>query len=199
MAVLLYDVILNHKLINRKENKMKPNVKKLGIVLYTLSAVLLGCKKDDLTPVTGSYNTSKDVNGVVKDGGMVPDQKGNPLVDGSNVPSGKDDAQGKEAWKINAINLQNISGDYGIDVQEKFVGWKFMFMDDGTVVATKNNAVVKGKFSKDLKGYLVLDFGDQLSFNQLNKPWKIMKESQNIKQLENLSKSGLTDYLVFEK
>lgn len=83
-----------------------------------------------------------------------------------------------------------------------FNGYAFVFNEDNTVVATKNNNTLSGSWeiieSSD-HNKLDIDFGETEPFDELTDDWHITSFTENKIELEDVSGGdGLTDYLKFE-
>jgi hypothetical protein len=100
-------------------------------------------------------------------------------------------------WKITLYN------DSGNDETNHYTGYEFTFGKDGNVTAVKGSASVTGTFSTtddDSQHKLVLNFGADPVFSELNDDWHIVEETSTKIRLEDVSGGGSgTDLLTFEK
>jgi hypothetical protein len=105
--------------------------------------------------------------------------------------------QGK--WRIAyfLINNQNRTA--------QFSGYVFTFNSDQTVNAQQgSNASANGtwQISKNSRGgeFLVINFGNQFYFQELNGDWFVNRNQNGVLGFENLiGGAGSTDYLTFER
>lgn len=100
-------------------------------------------------------------------------------------------------WKVTWFS------DDGNDETYHFSGYQFVFASGGSVTAAKSGSSVSGSWSTgsdDSTTKMVLDFGAQVPFDELNDDWKILENSSSKIRLEDVSGgNGGTDYLTFEK
>jgi hypothetical protein len=93
--------------------------------------------------------------------------------------------------------------DSGDDETTNFDGISFDFLENGTVVATKNDDVLEGTWEVNTdSGYekFVLDFGDTLPLSEFNDDWDIEEVLENRVEFHSISGGdGTLDVLVFEK
>lgn len=101
----------------------------------------------------------------------------------------------KGTWRVTLYQENGVSKLY------YFSNYDFTF-SNSTVSATRNATTVTGTFSTkyvDSKNKLVLNFGNTSPFNVLNDDWEILEETAAKVRLQNMSSSGGTDLLTFEK
>jgi hypothetical protein len=117
--------------------------------------------------------------------------------DDSVSPSGLSSTVQSGNWKVTYYN------DSGNDETYHFSGYQFTFASGGSVTAIKSGSSVSGSWSTgndDSTSKMVLDFGAQVPFDELNDDWKILENSSLKIRLEDVSGGdGSTDYLTFEK
>ena len=93
--------------------------------------------------------------------------------------------------------------DSGDDETLDFEGFSFVFQEDGTVVATKNDDVVEGTWSVTTDSgqeKFILDFGETLPLSEFNDDWDIEDVLINRVEFHSISGGdGTLDVLVFEK
>jgi hypothetical protein len=155
---------------------METNAKKLGIVLFTMATVFFGCKKDDVAPLNN--------------GGMFTEKS----MKETNVAS----------WKVASfMKTTEETGAKGEEMAGKFKGWAFKFYKDGSVDAFLGDKVVTGKYSKAVgegKDGMMIDFGAQTPFSELNNSYVLTSESRTTIMLEDKEVSdGAVSKLIFEK
>ncbi|WP_207536191.1 hypothetical protein [Desertivirga arenae] len=100
-------------------------------------------------------------------------------------------------WKI-ALFSQN-----GTAVND-FNGYEFDFTDNGVVTGTRSGSpTVTGSWSirnDDDEAQLLLNFGSNTSFMELNEDWRVINTTSSKVQLEHSSGSSSgTDLLTFQK
>ena len=100
-------------------------------------------------------------------------------------------------WKITYFdNSGNIETSH-------FTGYSFQFNSNGTVTATNSGTTVSGTWSDgndNSTAKLVLNFGAQVPFDDLNEDWHITQQSSTSIKLQHISGgNGGTDNLYFEK
>lgn len=144
---------------------MKTNAKKLSIALFTLSAALFGCKKDDLSPVTTVHTVTSKTTNTNKD-----------------LSNGSWSVQPSHVGKTNTKKPfdKKVFDKHPIDLVNPFAGWDFQFKDNGAVVASKNGKQVEGKWKTEeakMKQTIKFDFGPEMPFSQLNQDWLLVKDS----------------------
>jgi len=101
----------------------------------------------------------------------------------------------KGTWRVTLYQENGVSKLY------YFSNYDFTF-SNSTVSATRSATTVTGTFSTkyvDSKNKLVLNFGNTSPFNVLNDDWEILEETAAKVRLQNMSSSGGTDLLTFEK
>lgn len=112
-------------------------------------------------------------------------------------PSGLNSQIQTGTWKVTWFS------DSGTDETYHFSGYQFTFSSGGAVTATKTGSSVSGTWSTgndDSTTKMILDFGAQVPFDELNDDWKILENSAAKIRLEDVSGgNGGTDYLTFEK
>ncbi len=93
--------------------------------------------------------------------------------------------------------------DSGNDETIHFNGYDLNFVSDGTVTATNGDVVLNGTWSvQSSEGVdkLVLDFGENVPFNEFNDDWDIIDVKEGRIELKDVSGGdGSTSILVFEK
>ncbi len=93
--------------------------------------------------------------------------------------------------------------DSGDDETLDFNGFSFVFQEEGTVVATKNDDVVEGTWSVNTDSgqeKFILDFGETLPLSEFNDDWDIEDVLVNRVEFHSISGGdGTLDVLVFEK
>jgi hypothetical protein len=156
---------------------MKTNTKNIGIALFTAETVLFGCKKEDLRTLR-------------------PMNPATPAGTYSSRPDPKDPGY----WKISSLYVQE---KFSSDDTYKFKGWSFRFNSDGSVIATDNNKKVLGKWVTKMDGnkeYMVVNFGGEEPFVELNNQWYVAKKTPQYKLLQdNDNSDGRTADLLLEK
>lgn len=114
----------------------------------------------------------------------------------------KDNSQVSEnlqqgTWKISYFN------DGGNDETSHFTNYVFTFSAGGTATAVNGNNSVIGTWSTgtdDSHAKLVLYFGTQSPFDELDEDWHILQQSATSIQLEHVSGgNGDIDLLTFTK
>jgi hypothetical protein len=157
---------------------MKTIGKKLGIVLITLAAAFVGCKKADDMPRPGvTYDSASDV-----------------FVDQTNS---------RTPWVITMFDIRRTDVEEKTNDISKFKGWIFYFHTNNNLYAKKDGETVTGKWTKSTgnmnEEIIKLDFGSQMPFNELNNTWTIAKKSQGYKLLHDKDDSdGMMGSVVFE-
>ncbi|MDH3709712.1 MAG: hypothetical protein OER04_07475 [Cyclobacteriaceae bacterium] len=76
------------------------------------------------------------------------------------------------------------------------------FMENGGVLAVKDNNTIDGTWEEitdDGVQKLVLDFNEDVPFNEFNDDWDIVDVREDRVELQDVSEDGTTDVLVFEK
>lgn len=169
---------------------MKTNAKKLGIALFTLSAVFFGCKKEeDLAPVTETHTVQSKTTVSDKD-----------LSDGSwkVQPTHVD----KTNTKKTPTSTKQIDKLHPIDLNNDFAGWDFKFFNNGAVVATKNGKQVEGKWKTEeekMKQKITFDFAPEIPFDKMNGDWLLVKDSKTFKLYPIESGHGWLTPLTLER
>jgi hypothetical protein len=104
---------------------------------------------------------------------------------------------------IEGIWLVANYNDSGDDETLDFDGISFDFLENGTVVATKNDDVVEGTWEVSTDSgqeKFVLDFGETLPLSEFNDDWDIEEVLENRVEFHSISGGdGTLDVLVFEK
>jgi hypothetical protein len=160
---------------------MKTNAQKLGIVLITLAAAFVGCTKENMRPM----------------------QKPS-LSEESATPYNLDEKNIRTEWRISSFYSQKVAGakDY-TNLAYKFKGWLFVFDKSGVVYATKNNEQVIGSWkngTSTMREGIVIYFGTQVPFSELNNEWRVVKNDRNSKVLQDRDESdGSVGSLVFDR
>lgn len=99
-------------------------------------------------------------------------------------------------WKI------TLFSDSGNDELYHFSGFSFTF-NNGNITAVKNSTSITGSYTEgndDNKTKLIINFGSNVPFDELNDDWNIIESTTNKIRLEDISGgNGGTDLLTFEK
>lgn len=100
-------------------------------------------------------------------------------------------------WKV------TLFSEDGVNETHYFIGYSFVFMDNGTVKATSGSNVVNGTWATindSGKTKLDLNFDDVNNFDELDEDWEILTQNSSKIELKHVSGgNGTTDLLTFEK
>ncbi|HOE04115.1 MAG TPA: hypothetical protein PLZ52_02775 [Bacteroidales bacterium] len=84
-----------------------------------------------------------------------------------------------------------------------FTGYVFSFADNGVVSAVKQSTTVSGTYSSgtdDSTTKMILNFGNQVPFDELNEDWEVISKSDTKINLRHVSGGdGSIDVLEFTK
>ena len=90
--------------------------------------------------------------------------------------------------------------DSGDDETSDFEGYRFDFIDDGTIVVTNGSSSTGTWSVRDSGSELVLDFGTNSPLDELNDEWDVISFNNDRVELQDISGGGGgTDTLIFEK
>jgi hypothetical protein len=149
---------------------METNAKKLGIVLFTMATVFLGCKKDDVQPVSTetSFEEKKADEKVAK-------------------------------WQVESFTM-NRGDENPEDLTPKYKDWNFYFNQDGSVDAKYNTKMVKGDWKVEETGgkkFMIINFPVDSELNVFNKKFKLLVPTKTILDLE-FEDSGVVNKIKFQ-
>lgn len=155
---------------------MKTNVKKLGIVLFTLGSVFVGCTKDEIKPLQAEPTTE-----AVK-----------PM-----------EMDSKKGYSVSSLYIQPAPDAPQEEMTDKFKGWKLYFLPDGTITADNGVEKTGGVWKKIIGDYneqiIVIDFGQHKKFAPLNNKWLVSEQKPAYYAFIDKDVSdGVTGSLVFE-
>ena len=117
--------------------------------------------------------------------------------DKSSTDPSTSDIVGQGTWKITLYN------NNGNEETQNFAGYTFTFNSNGAIAAVKNASTMNGTWNTgadDSHNKLILDFGMEVQFSELNEDWVILEQTASKIRLEHVSGgNGGTDLLTFEK
>ncbi len=150
----------------------------------------------DLIEFDGNIIKLKDISG--GDGSVEYLTFERPTDNGGGEPNASlSDILIEGTWVVAKYN------DSGDDETLDYNGFSFDFLENGTVVATKNDDVVEGTWSVNTDSgqeKFILDFGETLPLNEFNDDWDIEDVLENRVEFHSISGGdGTLDVLVFEK
>ena len=100
-------------------------------------------------------------------------------------------------WRISFFD------DSGNIETNHFTGYAFQFHSNGTVTATNGSQTVNGVWTQgndNSQAKLLLNFGNNVPFDDLNEDWHVLVQNANQIMLQHVSGgNGGTDNLHFEK
>ncbi len=87
------------------------------------------------------------------------------------------------------------------DQTDAFQGYEFSFAANNTAQASSDSNTVNGSwmFTSETPIELILFFGNNAPFDELDEDWEILEATDEIFRLRDLSGDGSTDFLTFER
>lgn len=114
--------------------------------------------------------------------------------DDNSTPSGSTTITGN--WRVTYYT------ENGVDHLSCFNGYTFTFNSGGVLTATNSGSTLTGTWttgSDDSHDKLILQFSSSSCFLEISDDWQILEQTSSKIRLENVSGSGGTDLLTFEK
>ncbi|HPG73597.1 MAG TPA: hypothetical protein PLM49_04845 [Bacteroidales bacterium] len=115
----------------------------------------------------------------------------------SLTPDGLNNTIKNDTWVVSLFKEDNYDETY------HFSGYVFSFGDNGVISAVKQSSTIAGTYSSgndDSKLKLIIDFGNQVPFDELNEDWEVIGSSNTKINLQHVSGGdGSIDILEFTK